>query len=1530
MKIKKLFSGVLAILIICAAIPFAGNLVISGASKENGLIKGGGFETDDFWKSGRQKNDDAFEGEYVLAAGSKLSRSETVNVVNGGKYKLSFWYKNPSNDADDMFAVYNGTKKYSTISIDATEEWTYYETEITTKFEDLRLGIKGTDLYIDAVTITPENEVTIGLITNYSFEHGIDGWTEFGNKETKILGGGTNGFVHAQLANGDETGIYYDFAVSANSYYTLSFDYMGGGTDVAFGVAKARGTVDNLTMFTEKESIESVSEWTNVSRSFFSGSQSKLRIVFWSGNDGYFSLDNIRVVPDESKNLIKNGSFENGTDSWNGDITSVDEAAIDGEKSMKLPQKQYYKTWQTIDVTPNTSYTVSFYSKGSDWSIWAVHVGDYDGAPNVNSGEKGVLTSANLIASNPEIWTYQKVTVNSGDCNKLSLVFQSSSDTPGILIDGVYVCEKPHTAEDDLILANGGFEDKLNGWESSWIYDFDVSENAKSGKYSLSLKLNSYNKIWHKVNLTVGKSYAVYFNYTGACMWIKWSITSSDHTVEPGGDGYVVGDMLVGDYSTWQTAKSEVFVAQQSEYYINFMKNEVNGVEALIDDIYIVEVPEDQSIINGGFDAGSVAWDYSEQDAEIINDQLSGSSVLHLMDGYHGTVSQLISAEENTDYELSFKYKGVVPDNLSSWCISKDIGFSYKNVIYKDALSSSDEWQEYRTVFNSGSNNNLYIVFQNFQNTDLYIDDISITETDEKAQAYSYERPLYVGGLARNPYNDYPYITDENGNLISDFDFENDESQMIGENLKPTSETAYSGEKSLKFTADDAKLYSDTALTLKKNTRYYVTLYTKAINYSNGTYCSYGITDPDSGDFILTESPESEGGRALTADYQILPSSYDGEWHMQYFVFDTNDATTLNFTVKGKNATVYFDQVYIFEEKNAIAYKSPLETKEGATVISNNPDKKGVDESNNLFDNYTLDDFDTYWEDNNGTLYGTYLNAVNSLHSIQKNALYYNNPNKYPERIYYIKWVDVSPDTEYTFSAKYCITEPGDGCIGIINGYRAESTVTENQIFPTYIAKYGFSEENFDENCNWKTVSVSFNTKDRNRIGFVLLDKGGSAYVDDLRLFESSKGKVLIEPEDKFPKTIISNKYAVSGGKTESINSGVSLSDIVKTLDNRQYIRIFDANGNEIKSLSATAATGMQLRLMDGPTIKDRVNIVIRGDVNGDGSVNSSDITDVLKHITEEKALEGVYLAAADYDGDGKITVYDSLHSDNSPKSGSMSVAVSGPEKFNIGDKITVKVGGDKNGISAFCGQLSFSSKLTLESVVFADGNWLVSSVVSGNIIDFAAAKHPDGNSLSKTDSLITMTFTVGNISDYSEIYVDLGRLTASTDDTIFSEVSSSWKGKAYSKVTEVPHITEIEETQVVKAKNRLAVLKLDEADIEPDFDPEIKEYTATVPYKVDEVHVTAIAADEDATVTIGDTKLEYIGKNSVPVQVMSSDGLKRTYVITVTREKPTSSAVSDGIPVWVIIIICLSVALVIAFVITIIVIKKRKCPKDK
>ncbi len=318
---------------------------------------------------------------------------------------------------------------------------------------------------------------------------------------------------------------------------------------------------------------------------------------------------------------------------------------------------------------------------------------------------------------------------------------------------------------------------------------------------------------------------------------------------------------------------------------------------------------------------------------------------------------------------------------------------------------------------------------------------------------------------------------------------------------------------------------------LKPNTNYWLTLFVKAAEVTSleNSFITFGITVPATGDFIIMGDPTSEGGRPYKPGQQLVPMAYDGQWHILTVPFNTKELTELNFTIDGLNCEVWFDNIYIFEEAHAKTFQSPLTDKGEAKVTDSDPELLGCEKDKNLFGNFDLNDGDAFWGEDSHKfgVFGNTLQVADSGSRVYGKALYYASDR--PNDTYYIKWIDVEPNTEYTFSAKYAIAQPGEGFMGLINGFRMESEVTENRVFPTVIQKFGFGQENYLENLAWQTAAVSFNSGERNRIGFVICDGGGEAYIDELRLFKSSDGIALEDVEDTLSTGQNADANAASG-----------------------------------------------------------------------------------------------------------------------------------------------------------------------------------------------------------------------------------------------------------------------------------------------------------------------------------------------------------------------------------------------------------------
>lgn len=952
-------------------------------------------------------------------------------------------------------------------------------------------------------------------------------------------------------------------------------------------------------------------------------------------------------------------------------------------------------------------------------------------------------------------------------------------------------------------------------------------------------------------------------------------------------------------------------------------------------------------VINGGFENGLLIWSNENSQFSVNADSHSGTSSVYSGKGYYSKLSQTMPVKANTNYALEFWYKGEFTGEAPVWAISKGNTFAGASVLNRGTLDTANEWSKKRVIVSSGDNESLNICFQAVPGAEYKVDDITFEETDETAEMFEAEK---VSATVGNPaggsfYSSTFYIAKDGTNIIENGGFEenatgasNDALNISGSNVSIVTDDklVFDGNRSIKMTAGEDEQNYAIPFSVEPNKEYYVSFFIKC-EPKSGWYkdlekfspLTYGITDFSTGKFL-----KGNNNTELKENTQFMLPAYNNRWYMASFSLNSNDNTKLNLVIKMHNSTAYLDNVYIFEKENAVVYKAPLKKLGNIKVTNENPEN--LDTDVNLIENFNFSEQDvTFWSSPRNSLYGDTLDITDTKHTIQGNAFHYKSNKRYPNRTYYIKWIDVKPNTEYTFSAKYLIAKTGEGFFGVIDGYKSDLySITENLVYPKFVKKFSFDTDSYDVNQNWQNVGVSFNTGDRNRIGIVVHDRGGEAYIDDVRLFESINGKRLVDSTDNFPKVLEAKSSAVTvkSGKIYGVSPKTKLSDTINLFKNSSYIRVFKADGTEITDLTALAGTGIELRLMNGPQITARALLVIKGDINGDGLIDDDDSLNLIQYLTNETDIEGKSnLDAADFNSDGNINIYDAIHISAIPSLSQCRAKITGPAEFAPGQEICIKIKLNESNVSAVSGKLRFKSGM-LEFISAEPGSagWTISTVKSSTDVYFAGF----GKSGLNNGDFITLKFRVGNISGYADAAVTLTELFAANSASLLSAPLYTWDNSvkniplndddSYTTVTNI-----IKETHI--AENRLAELSLKEAEISPEFDPEIKDYTATVPFSVKKVTVTAVAANENATVEIGDTKLEYVGKNIVSVKVFSPEGIKRTYKITVKRLAPDKKTQSETLtPLRIILIIISMVILACAVTFAVILFVKHRRNKNK
>lgn len=117
------------------------------------------------------------------------------------------------------------------------------------------------------------------------------------------------------------------------------------------------------------------------------------------------------------------------------------------------------------------------------------------------------------------------------------------------------------------------------------------------------------------------------------------------------------------------------------------------------------------------------------------------------------------------------------------------------------------------------------------------------------------------------------------------------------------------------------------------------------------------------------------------------------------------------------------------------------------------------------------------------------------------------------------------------------------------------------------------------------------------------------------------------EDEITFDESLKVVQNEITGWDIEKLK----VEDIKEKVQSSYSIKIYDDKGNELTE-GQNVGTGSKIRLVDeNHIIKMEYYIVIYGDVNGDGKINSLDLLVVQRHILEIEKLNGVFLKARKY-----------------------------------------------------------------------------------------------------------------------------------------------------------------------------------------------------------------------------------------------------------------------------------------------------------
>ncbi len=122
---------------------------------------------------------------------------------------------------------------------------------------------------------------------------------------------------------------------------------------------------------------------------------------------------------------------------------------------------------------------------------------------------------------------------------------------------------------------------------------------------------------------------------------------------------------------------------------------------------------------------------------------------------------------------------------------------------------------------------------------------------------------------------------------------------------------------------------------------------------------------------------------------------------------------------------------------------------------------------------------------------------------------------------------------------------------------------------------------------------------------------------------------------------IIDNKVTVSEGIMKGLSENMTVSSLSSVICNDEFI-VLNAEGAELSEMDKIG-TGTFIAVMVDGVMTDSVTVVINGDVDGTGTVDSTDYLRIKSAFLNLHTLEGAYLAASDTNADGEINATDYL-----------------------------------------------------------------------------------------------------------------------------------------------------------------------------------------------------------------------------------------------------------------------------------------------